>query len=74
MRIYFVRILVLIIFLFSRSILAQISTDEPPISTRPEIKQWLEAKSLSYDIRNMSPVDLKKIKEEDEAERSLGVP
>lgn len=62
-----------LVFLYF-SVAAQISTDEPPISSSPQIKQLMEAKSLSFDKRDMPRVDLAKIIEEDSAESMVGIP
>ncbi|MFT4856108.1 MAG: hypothetical protein ACI942_001482, partial [Planctomycetota bacterium] len=39
---------------------AQIVTEESPISTRPEVKQWLAARSLSFERMENQPIDLLK--------------
>jgi hypothetical protein len=46
--------------LLSFSATAQIVTEESPISTRPEVKQWLAARSLSFERMENQPIDLLK--------------
>lgn len=42
---------------------AQIVIEESPISTRPEIKKWIAAKSLSFERMETQPIDLKKLRQ-----------
>jgi lysyl endopeptidase len=74
MKGYTFRLFCGLVYFLPNFISAQIATDELPISSSPQIQQFLETESPSFDMRIMKRIDINEIREEDKMDEELGLP